>query len=179
MNNSQVPVARKSGLVVQEVPGELLVYDLDTNKAHCLNTSAALIWKSCDGKNSVSDIARLVENESSDAVGEDFVWLAIDQLSESNLLEREMAPKFAGSSRRDAIKKIGLATMVGLPIIASLVAPKSALAGSSCLCGQVSDCRPPLSTTCPTGFCVNGACTNTAPPPSISVDKTSGSKKSR
>ena len=44
------PTARKSGLVVQEMPDELLVYDTENNKAHCLNTTAAFVWKSCDGK---------------------------------------------------------------------------------------------------------------------------------
>ena len=45
MDNSQYPVARKSGLVVQEMPDEVLVYDLNSNKAHCLNQTAASVWK--------------------------------------------------------------------------------------------------------------------------------------
>ncbi len=53
MKHSQVPIARKEGLVIQEMPEEVLVYDLDTNKAHCLNQTAAFVWKSCDGKNSI------------------------------------------------------------------------------------------------------------------------------
>lgn len=48
-NDPHNPMARQSGLVVQEMPDEVLVYDMDTNKAHCLNQSAAFIWKSCDG----------------------------------------------------------------------------------------------------------------------------------
>ncbi len=56
MNSSQVPVARKEGLVIQEMPDEVLVYDLDTNKAHCLNQTAAFVCKSCNGRNSVADI---------------------------------------------------------------------------------------------------------------------------
>ena len=48
-------MARQNGLVVQEMPGEVLVYDLDSNKAHCLNESAATVWRSCDGNNSVAD----------------------------------------------------------------------------------------------------------------------------
>ena len=56
MNHSQVPVARKENLVIQEMPEEVLVYDMDTNKAHCLNRTAAFVWKSCDGKNSVAPI---------------------------------------------------------------------------------------------------------------------------
>ena len=56
MNNPNNPMARQNGLVVQEMPDEVLVYDLDTNKAHCLNNSAALVWRACDGTNSVADI---------------------------------------------------------------------------------------------------------------------------
>ena len=125
MNNSQRPIARKNGLVVQEVPDEVLVYDLDSNKAHCLNQSAAIIWRSCDGNNSVSEIAKLVEVQAGGKVTEDFVWLAIDQLSENNLLEKGIASNFVGQSRREVIKKIGLASMVAIPVIASLVAPPS------------------------------------------------------
>lgn len=158
MNNSQFPLARTNGIVIQETPGELLVYDLDADKAHCLNETAATIWRSCDGKNSVSDIAALVGSDASD----DLVWLAIDQLNENNLLEAEVRSQFAGMSRRDVIKKIGLGTMVALPIIASLAAPRSAMAASSCRCsvGNPFDCDPVAQPGCPgvncsgDGFCV-------------------------
>ena len=41
MKNPLNPIARSNGLVVQEMPDEVLVYDLDSNKAHCLNETAA------------------------------------------------------------------------------------------------------------------------------------------
>jgi hypothetical protein len=158
MKNSQYPSARKSGLVIQEMPDEVLVYDLESNKAHCLNETAAFVWKSCDGKTSVSEIAALVDSKSGAKVSEDLVWLAIDQLSENNLLEEELRADFAGQSRREVIKKIGLATVVAIPVIASLVAPRSALASTSCTCGSTPDCTlqgPPCGTTCNTtaGIC--------------------------
>ena len=156
MNNSQRPIARKSGLVVQEVPDEVLVYDLETNKAHCLNNSAALIWRSCDGNNSVSDIATLIEAQAGGKVTEDFVWLAIDQLSENNLLEQQIAPNFEGQSRREVIKKIGLASMVAIPVIASLVAPQSALAAQSCNCNNPGQCSTPPNIQCPNTSSCNG-----------------------
>ena len=149
MNNMQRPIARKSGLVVQEVPDEVLVYDLETNKAHCLNQSAAMIWRSCDGKTSVSEIATLVEEQAGNKVTEDFVWLAIDQLSENNLLEKQLTPNFPGQTRREVIKKIGLATIVAIPVIASLVAPQSALAAASCSCNNPSSCGRTPRVGCP------------------------------
>lgn len=157
MNNSQRPIARKSGLVVQEVPDEVLVYDLESNKAHCLNQSAALVWRSCDGNNSVSEIAKLVESQAGGKVTEDFVWLAIDQLSENNLLEKGVDVDFGGPTRREVIKKIGLASMVAIPVIASLVAPQSALAAASCSCNNPSSCGNVPNVNCPSTTNCNGS----------------------
>ncbi|MBA2334355.1 MAG: PqqD family protein [Blastocatellia bacterium] len=155
MNNSQFPVARRNGLVVQEVPDEVLVYDLDSNKAHCLNKTAALVWKSCNGSNTISDISKLVESEAGGSVSGDIVWLAIDQLSENGLLETQINSKFAGQSRREVIKKIGLASMVAIPVIASLVAPQNALAVGSCNCSANSACAATL-VSCPATTCDSG-----------------------
>lgn len=149
-------MARQNGLVVQEMPDEVLVYDLDTNKAHCLNQSAALVWKSCDGTNSVGDIVRQFESTGGGKVTEDFVWLAIDQLNENGLLDGKVAPRFAGQSRRQVLKTIGLASMVALPVIASLVAPKSALGAASCTCQSDANC---VGRGCPTNTCnTRGVC---------------------
>ena len=155
MNTSQRPIARKAGLVIQEVPDEVLVYDLETNKAHCLNQSAAMVWRSCDGNKTISEIAELVGAQAGGKVTEDFVWLAIDQLSQKRLLEKEISVSFEGQSRRDALKKIGLATMVAVPVIASLVAPQSALAAASCACVTPGDCA--TQTSCPSTVNCNGA----------------------
>jgi hypothetical protein len=147
MKSSQVPVARKEGLVIQETSEEVLVYDLNSNKAHCLNQTAAFVWKSCDGNNSIPEITRLFEKEIGSVIPEDLVWLAIDQLNEKELLEKELKSAFAGRSRREVIKKIGLAAVVALPIVASLTAPTSALASSSCACVTPGDCI--AQTACP------------------------------
>ncbi len=154
MNNPNNPIARQNGLVVQEMPDEVLVYDLDTNKAHCLNGSAALVWKSCDGNNSVADIVKQFESNGNGKVTEDFVWLAIDQLNDNNLLEGKVTPRFAGQSRRQVLKTIGLASMVALPVIASLVAPQNALGSVSCACTSNAQCANqagcPSTTNCNT-----------------------------
>ncbi len=147
MKSSQIPVARKEGLVIQETTDEVLVYDLNSNKAHCLNQTAAFIWKSCDGNNSIMDITALFENEVGTAVHEELIWLAIDQLNDKKLLEKSIKSDFAGRSRREVIKKIGLATVVALPLIASLTAPTSVLASTSCACVGAGDCV--AQTMCP------------------------------
>lgn len=146
MNNLQTPVARKDGLVIQEMSDEVLVYDLDTNKAHCLNQTAATVWKNCNGRNSVADISKIFGGQTGRLVDEDLIWLAIDQLNEKNLLAEETAARFVGESRREVIKKVGLAAMVALPIVTSLVAPKSVAAQSRCL-------NPACTCTLSTGNC--------------------------
>lgn len=157
MNNSQFPTARTNGLVVQDVPDEVLVYDLESNKAHCLNQTAALVWKACDGQSSVSQIARLISTQTGENVSDDLVWLAIDQLQENSLLEAQIQSKFAGQSRRDALRRIGMASMIALPIIASLAAPKSVMASTSCFCatpgpGNQTNCST-YTNGCPTAVC--------------------------
>lgn len=153
MLNSQLPKARDYGLVVQESHDEVLVYDIDTNKAHCLNRSSAIVWKACDGHRTVSDIVREFELTSGDKVSEDFVWLALDQLGTKGLLNAKLETKVAGKSRREVLKTIGFASVVALPVIASLVAPPNALAATSCNCSSDSDCASPAM--CTTTMCDN------------------------
>jgi len=162
MLNPQFPTARRTGLVIQEIPDELLVYDTESNKAHCLNHTAAFVWKSCDGSRSAADIAGLCQDGK---MSEDIVWLAIDQLNENDLLEQQVKSVFAGQSRREVLKKIGFASVVALPVIASLVAPKNVMAAASCTCTTQTQCfcndgSPQcMPIGCSTGTnCVSSAC---------------------
>jgi hypothetical protein len=163
MQNLQKPVARNEGLVVQEMPDEVLVYDLNTNKAHCLNKSAAAVWKNCDGTNSISDIAAILKNEFKTPVTENFVWLAIDQLGKDELLEKQLTAPVNGLSRREAMRRVGLASLIALPVVASLLAPTAVHAGSvcavsgQCTCSGVADASGRCSSF--TGCAGGGNCT--------------------
>jgi hypothetical protein len=119
------PLARRDNLVVRELPNELLIYDLDNDQAHCLNQSAALVWKNCDGEAGIADLARKLETELQAPVSEDFVWLALGQLQEFRLLEKEVtgAAGAPALSRRQLMKKLGLAAAIALPLVTSIVAP--------------------------------------------------------
>jgi hypothetical protein len=127
-----VPRARKEGLLVQEMPDELLVYDLVRNKAHCLNQTAALVWKRCDGKTSVKQMVRVLEKETESPVDEAVLWIAFDRLAKAHLLQGE-ARKWTGASgisRREVIRRIGAAAAVSLPLVTSIVAPEAVQAGT-------------------------------------------------
>jgi hypothetical protein len=127
------PVSRKANLVVQEMDSELLIYDLTENKAFCLNETSALIWQLCDGNKSVDEISKIIGQQLNSPANEDIVWFALDQLKKEKLIENEeeLGNYFAGMSRREVIKKVGLGSVIALPIVAGLIAPVS-LQAQSC-----------------------------------------------
>jgi hypothetical protein len=131
---SRLPRMRDQRLVIDELPDEILVYDLDRHKAHCLNHTAAMVWRHCDGKTSPPEIARRLQRELDQPFNEDLVWLALRQLDKINLLERPIAlpTQLAGMSRREMVRALGIAAAVAVPLVTSIIAPTAAEA-STCL----------------------------------------------
>ena len=162
--NTSRPVARKIDLVTREMPDEVLVYDLKTHQAHCLNQTAAIVWKYCNGKNSVTDIAELLALETSTAIDEAATWLAIERLGKANLLEVRVTPP-AGSprlSRRETVKRLGLGFALAVPVVMSVVAPAAAAAGSTCPPANGTVCITTLANCVSCLPSVVGNCTNSA-----------------
>jgi hypothetical protein len=126
----QLPVARREGLLIEKLPDEVLIYDLDRKKAHCLNQTAALIWNHCDGMTSVGDLAKILEKQSTQKIEENVVWYGLYHLHKASLIEGSLNLPVgrAGLSRRELVKRIGLA--VSLPLVVSIVAPKASAAAS-------------------------------------------------
>ncbi len=141
-----LPVARTKNLIVKELPDETLIYDLDSDKAHCLNQTAALVWKNCDGKCDVHQLRKLIEKESSFAVPEEVVWMALNQLTRFQLLEKvpERPSPLTGMHRRELVRRFGVT--LSLPLIISIVAPTALAQGSpGCknqICASDADCCP-------------------------------------
>jgi hypothetical protein len=152
------PLARKEGLIVEQMPDEVLVYDLERHKAHCLNRTAAFVWQHCDGKSDASTIARRMEKEFDAKVSDELVFLALDQLGKDHLLEKRVALPAAmvNASRREVMRKIGLATAVALPVVISIMSPTAANAvtciASGAPCSPTVVCCSTLA-TCPAGNC--------------------------
>lgn len=138
-----LPLAREARLIIKEVDNEVLVYDLDTDKAHCLNRTAALIWKHCDGKKTPTQLRKLMEKETGSSVPNEVVWLALDQLEKFHLLDRSRAAQIhpAGRSRREVVLRIGIAA-AALPVIISITAPTANAQASCSLAGQSCATRP-------------------------------------
>jgi Coenzyme PQQ synthesis protein D (PqqD) len=131
-DNPQTAVARREGLLVQELADEVLLYDLKRHKAHCLNRTAAFVWHHCDGQTTVDEIAKLMEAEWRTPVSADAVWLALDKLSKASLLEESITLPLAmaGLSRRSAMRQLGVGAVLALPVVMSLVSPAAAAAAS-------------------------------------------------
>jgi len=152
------PKARAGGVVVRELGEEVLVYDLETHRAVCLNGAAAAVWRLCDGRRTPDDIRRALGKTAHGAVPEEFVWLALEQLGRDRLLEARVPrpAALAGLSRREMIRRVGLAAGLALPAVASIVAPTPADA-ASCIqsggpCADSAEC-------CQGSTCVGNTCT--------------------
>jgi len=126
------PKTRNENIVVQEMEKEILIYDLKDDKALCLNEMSALIYQLCDGKNSVAEINQALNKTLNQSISEDLIWLALNDFKRDNLLEEGewLEIDFSGLSRRQVIRKVGLASLIMLPVISSVVAPVSAAAAS-------------------------------------------------
>jgi hypothetical protein len=144
-----IPEARVEDLVVQELSDEVLVYDRKRQKAHCLNKTAALVWKQCDGKTSVAQMARTLEIELKAPAEEEIVLLALDELGKGHLLNKRIRLSQTGLSRREVMRRIGIAAAVALPAVTSIIAPTAAHAATCKNSGQ------PCSTS---AECCSGAC---------------------
>jgi hypothetical protein len=160
---NKLPLARHRDVVVQELGEEILVYDLNIHKAFNLNETSSKVYNACDGKTTFEELKR--RHEFTD----DLIYLTLDQLKDENLIEDYQA-KFAGVSRREVIRKVGLATMIALPVIIGLTAP-TAIQAASCAgtnpagttaCGTTgaSDCAAvaPTCQSCAATFSIDPVC---------------------
>ena len=146
-----LPKMRQEGLIVNEMLDEILVYDLDRHKAHCLNGTAAMVWRQCDGKTSPREIAHRLQLKLARPIKENLVWLALRQLEKTHLLAESpgFPPEKAGISRRDMVRALGIAAAVSVPVITSIVSP-TAVQAASCL---------PAGQACSTGTqCCSNVC---------------------
>lgn len=149
------PLARHSEIVTQEMGKEMLIYDLKINKAFNLNEPSAFIWQLSNGEKTISEIADDLTLKFNSPISEEFVCLALDQLRKENLLENQTGIEtlYGEISRRQLAKKVGLASLIALPVVSSLIAPMATQAQSNvvvCVTAGNTTCRCP-GTTAPPG----------------------------
>ena len=156
-----MPRARQDELVVEELQDETLVYDLERHKARCLNRTAALVWRHCDGQTSVAEVAGLLEEQSAIPTDEAVVWMALDRLGRAHLLSEPVTLPADRTrySRREMLRTMRRVAGISLllPVLESIVVPLAA-AQASCVqsCSGVPNCTP-CGTNC-NKVCCNGRC---------------------
>jgi coenzyme PQQ synthesis protein D (PqqD) len=152
--NDGLPQVRQDGLVVRELPDEVLVYDLESHKAHCLNSTAAAVWRHCDGETNPADIAFRLAREVGEPIDEDVVWLALEDLGRLQLLEAPVVRQRPGLSRRDVMRKGALVTSaLAVPTVFSLFVPTASASVCGATCGPGVTCAGTCP-VCPAGVCV-------------------------
>jgi hypothetical protein len=119
--------ARIQRLLLEHVEKEVLVYRSDSEDAAALNEAAAAVFYLCDGSR---DVERIVEELGSGhpALGRDEVLLALNELRDAGLIDG--APRDAGLSRRDLLRKLGAGTIAAaaIPVVEVIVGPSVAAA---------------------------------------------------
>jgi hypothetical protein len=147
------PKRREDNLVVREVEGEAVVYDLVSHEAHCLNPEAARLWQACDG---ARDGRALLSHLHGPGWGEEHeaaLAVGLQQLAKKGLLiEGSMAMPLIGTSRRELLARFGKAAAVtiALPAVMSVLSPTPAEADSCFASGAACS----SSSQCCSGLCL-------------------------
>jgi hypothetical protein len=139
------PLARRDGLVIRDLGDEILVYDRERHRAHCLNSAAASVFRLCDGERGADELAAMLGAPADPRAREALAALALGQLSEAQLLAdvagaapaATVPAEGADLRRRDLLRRVGTALL--LPAIVSIVAPTPAQAASA-QCITADDC---------------------------------------
>jgi hypothetical protein len=133
-----IPPGHKK-LVCRKLEHEHLIYDPETNKAHCLNSTATSIWLLCDGKKTVGEIVHTFNLQNTTPIDIRIVWLTLHKLNKASLLQgknRNYIDKHL-LTRRETLRRLGSAALVALPIITTIMVPESAEAISCLPCGTL------------------------------------------
>jgi hypothetical protein len=129
---SHKPLARSEDLIVEELGDEVLVYDSNSDTAHCLSPDAASVWRRCDGQMSIDALTAEVGLSAERVEG------ALAELERCDLLAERPTP--VGHTRRDlSLKTVKVAAAAAAaPLIISVAAPTPAQAVTRAFCAQFS-----------------------------------------
>jgi hypothetical protein len=146
-------------LLAKPLVGELLLYDEEQCTAHCVAGLVQDLWNLCERERSVTELTRLMREKWPD-ISEHGVLAALSQMESAGLLVEPSQDESLSASRRDVLRRIGVAAVVGIPIaITSVLVPPVAAAASCATFGQTcSDarpCCPGLGLVCRLGICGN------------------------
>jgi hypothetical protein len=138
----------KKGLLAHELDAQVMVYDSTDDRIHLLDpTTGCVLDLLQKGDCSVESISVEVARRAGVQPNQDLVLLAIEELDQAGLLEREGTEQgsLTGVNRRELVRKLAAAGLAGvmIPAIATLAASRAYAAGSltgGLACGGNGDC---------------------------------------
>ncbi len=134
--SARKPARRTSGVVVQALGDEVIVYDLERHRAHSLEPRAAAIWNACDGETTLAGIARAVSGDGP-ALDDAVVRVVLERLDRAHLLAQPIAREDEPArSRREILRRA--AALGGLSVLT--VAMPSSAAPRNCGLGGGKNC---------------------------------------
>jgi hypothetical protein len=123
---------------------ELLVYDERRHKAHCLNKTAAMVWRECTGDCTVPEISKKLDTDFQSGGDDSLVRLAVARLYRAGLLEKSGMVHAELLSRREVLNRGRAIAMVAIPLVTTMLVPTPARAAScfplSHLCNSNTQC---------------------------------------
>ena len=129
-----MPLARREGLLIEDVADESVVYDVAAGRAHALSRVSGQVWRECDGEATAAGIAARLSIEA------EVVDTALGQLLAAGLLAEADAGDSKGFSRRQLMKGVGVMGVAGvlLPAIQTVAVPTMAVAQTNTCCTNAS-----------------------------------------
>jgi hypothetical protein len=158
--SSRAPLPRAHpDVLATDLGDEVVVYDSRDHRGHCLNASAAMVWRHLDGQTSLDEMVARLRRDLDASADEDTVWLALVELDRARLLAEPLEkPAPRDVSRRNMLRRMAVAAGGGavlVPAISSIVAPPVHAQASALGCAT-----PDVS--CATFSCGGGcACAST------------------
>jgi hypothetical protein len=127
-----------TNILVEEMSDEVLVYDLDRHRAHCLNPTAAFLLQHADGTRDLGQLTSLAAEEFDTPASEEVIRVGLKRLERAKLVRWDAQPSVPeGMSRRKALRQ--LATLgLAIPAVMTIVSPLAAQGATTI---PIKDCN--------------------------------------
>jgi hypothetical protein len=158
------PRSRRERVVAQPFGDDLLLYDLDSNRAHCLNAPAAFVWNACDGTQNERDLSVALSERFGLPQDSRVLLSTLQALDDAGLMLTACTKvtvaarhKPRAQSRRQALRALCAGALL-VPSVLSITAPTAAQLLSCAGFGQPAlpglPCCLGLTPTPPLGLCL-------------------------
>lgn len=153
MSENRMPLVKR-GLITTELTDEVLVYDPETMEAHSLNRVAAFVFQRCDGERTRAEVASALRAECGVDDAEELLRYALALLERKGFFEKSEVSVGRALSRRQLMDRAVKAAVL-LPVVATLLAPTPAMAGS-CIAAANCQATNHCGAQCDTDGCAGG-----------------------